>query len=50
MSGWVRWLVVAVAVVLIVVLIGYARGERQRGEEVPVTAAPALVVVSASSV
>ncbi|HEU4319669.1 MAG TPA: hypothetical protein VFS66_06270 [Acidimicrobiia bacterium] len=48
MDGWVRWLVVAVAVVLIVVLVGYARGERQRGEEVPVTGQPVLVVVNGS--
>ncbi len=32
MSGWVRWLIVAVCVVLVVLLIAYARGERQRGE------------------
>jgi len=50
MNDWMRWLVVAIAVVLIVVLVGYARGERQRGEDVPVTAAPALVVVNEPSV
>lgn len=32
MSGWVRWLIVAVCVVLVVLLIAYARGDRQRGE------------------
>jgi uncharacterized membrane protein YqhA len=31
-TGWVRWLVIAVCVVLVVVLIAYARGDRQRGE------------------
>lgn len=35
MSDWVRWLIVAIAIVTILVLIGYARGERQRGEDVP---------------
>ena len=32
MSGWVRWLILAVCVVLVVVMIAYARGDRQRGE------------------
>jgi len=31
-SGWVRWLIVAVCVVLVVLMVAYARGERQRGE------------------
>jgi uncharacterized membrane protein YqhA len=35
----VRWLIIAVCVVLVVVLIAYARGDRQRGE----TEAAALV-------
>ena len=46
MSSWVRWLIVVIAIVLIVALIGYARGERQRGEEVPVTAGPVLVMMN----
>lgn len=46
MSSWVRWLIVVIAIVLVIVLIGYARGERQRGEEVPVTAGPVLVMVN----
>jgi hypothetical protein len=36
MSNGVRWMIVAVCVVLLIVLIGYARGDRQRNEPVPV--------------
>lgn len=39
-----KWLVVALCVVLVVLLLVYARGERQRGEEVPVTSGTVLVV------
>jgi len=46
MSGW-RWLVVAVCLVLVVAMIAYARGERQRGETE--SAAPVLTVVSDQS-
>ncbi|HXV72279.1 MAG TPA: hypothetical protein VEB69_12885 [Acidimicrobiia bacterium] len=33
--SWVRWLIVVVAIVLIVAFVGYGRGERQRGQDVP---------------
>jgi hypothetical protein len=34
MSGF-RWLIVVICVVLVLVLLAFARGERQRGEETP---------------
>ena len=40
----VRWLIVTLCVVLVVLLLAYARGERQRGEEVPETSAIVLVM------
>jgi hypothetical protein len=39
-----RWLIVALCVVLLVLLLSYARGERQRGEDVPVASGSVLVV------
>jgi hypothetical protein len=39
-----KWLIVGLCVVLIVLLLAYARGERQRGEEVPVVSGVVLVV------
>lgn len=38
-----KWLIVGLCVVLIVLLLAYARGERQRGEEVPVAGAVLVV-------
>jgi hypothetical protein len=38
-----KWLIVALCVVLVVLLLAYARGERQRGEEVPVASGSVLV-------
>ena len=43
--SWVRWLIVVIAVVLVVALIGYARGDRQRGTEVPVSSAAVQMAV-----
>ena len=43
MSG-IRWLIVALCVVLVVLLVANARGERQRGTDVPVTAAVVQIV------
>jgi hypothetical protein len=43
--SWVRWLIVALSLVLVLALLGYARGERQRGEEVPESSGVATVVV-----
>jgi hypothetical protein len=34
MSDWVKWVIVALGLVLILALLAYARGERQRGEPV----------------
>jgi len=42
-SGWLRWLIVAVCLVLVVAMIAYARGERQRGDSE--SAATVLTVV-----
>jgi hypothetical protein len=38
-----RWLIVALCVVLLVLLLTYARGERQRGQDVPEASAMVLV-------
>jgi hypothetical protein len=38
-----RWLIVALCVVLVVLLLAYARGERQRGQDVPEASAIVLV-------
>jgi len=46
MSDWVRWLIVGIAVVLVLALIGYARGERQRGEDVPEAYGGAVMVAA----
>ena len=43
MSGWVRWLIVAIAIVAVLAMIGYARGERQRGQDVPEASGVVLV-------
>lgn len=32
--NWVRWLIVALSIVLVLALLAYARGDRQRGGEV----------------
>jgi hypothetical protein len=45
MSG-IRWLVVVVAVVLVLALLVFARGERQRGEQVPEASGVVLVLGS----
>jgi hypothetical protein len=42
-SSWIRWLIVAIAIVLVLALIGYARGERQRGQDVPEASGVVLV-------
>ena len=39
-----KWLIVALCVVLIVLLLAYARGDRQRGEDVPVASGSVLIV------
>lgn len=39
-----RWLVVAVCVALVILLLTYARGERQRGEDVPEASGVHLVL------
>ena len=39
-----RWLIVMVCVVLVVLLLAFARGERQRGEDVPEASGIAHVV------
>ncbi len=43
--SWVRWLIVALSIVLVLVLVVYARGERQRGEETPESTVIATVVL-----
>ena len=43
MNAW-RWLVIAACLVLVVAMIAFARGDRQRGETE--SAAPVLTVVS----
>jgi hypothetical protein len=40
----VRWLIVIACIALVVLLLAYARGERQRGEDVPETSRIVLVV------
>jgi hypothetical protein len=45
MSG-IRWLVVVACVVLVLLLIAFARGERQRGEQVPEASGVVLVLGS----
>jgi hypothetical protein len=46
MSDWVRWVIVGIAVVLALALISYARGERQRGQDVPEAYGGAVVVAA----
>ncbi len=48
MNEWVKWLVVAIAVVLILGLISYARGDRQRGEDVPVESSGSVLVLASA--
>jgi hypothetical protein len=40
----VRWLIVAICLVLVLALLAYARGERQRGEDVPEAVGTIVVV------
>jgi hypothetical protein len=44
MSSGLRWLILAVCVLLMLVLIGYARGARQRNEPVPVASGVTLAL------
>ncbi|MGH8951793.1 MAG: hypothetical protein ACRDX9_10235 [Acidimicrobiia bacterium] len=46
MRDWVRWLVIGVALVLVLALVAYARGERQRGEVEPTAHSVTLLVES----
>jgi len=46
MRDWVRWLVVGVALILVLALVAYARGERQRGDIETAAHSIALVVDS----
>lgn len=43
--SWLRWLIVALCVVLVLGLFAYARGERQRGETEPASSAATLYLV-----
>lgn len=43
--SWVRWLIVALSIVLVLALVAYARGERQRGEDTAESTAVTAVVL-----
>ncbi len=46
MRDWVRWLLIGVAVLLVIALVAYARGERQRGEVTPETSAAVIAMTA----
>ncbi len=46
MSDWVRWVLIGLAVVLVIALLAYARGERQRGDVEPEASATVIGVAT----
>jgi hypothetical protein len=48
MSDWARWLLIGLAVLLVIALVAYARGERQRGDVVPEASAAVIAVTAAT--